>query len=106
MNRTTCDFCGAPATVWHGNATWSAHCSSDACWQRHRWDTWEPRLIPWMDPTPMQCAWGWLMSWLFAPICRLTPARWLLLHGGLRERWAMWVYGGAYFWCERSEGRV
>lgn len=102
--KDSCDFCGAPAHCWQGDAAW---CLSDACHQRHEWATCEPHLIPRMDPTPVQCFIGLLMYWLAMAVAQLFPARWLVWHpDSLRGRATAWVYGWAYFWAERSEGRI
>jgi len=107
----TCQYCGAKARAWQGSIAW---CLSPACNQRHKWDTCEPRLVPWIAPTPLQCALGRVAYLALRAIAAAVPARWLVADPGLqtprlvtlRGRFTAWVYGWAYFWGERAEGRI
>ena len=62
---------------------------------------------PWMDPTPLQCAFGWLAWQPARVLARLTPWRWLLLPPkSLRSRLACHIHAAAWYWEERAAGRI
>lgn len=64
-----------------------------------------PNFSPWMNPTPMQQAIGWLIWQPYRIMARLTPLRWLRITGW-RGSFAVFVYSEAWFWEERSAGRA